>query len=70
MQNVIVFIYQRKITKNECCKAFYIVQEQMFGKKSQKLCTSNKYIGEDVYRNISKVVKFTNTLSVEKAMLD
>ena len=70
MQNMIVFIYWREIAKNECCKAFL----RCIGTK----CSATKWpkvvyqrqVGEDVYRNISKVVKFSNTLSVEMAMLD
>ena len=34
------------------------------------MCTSDKSLGEDVYRNIGKVVKFSNALSVEMSMQD
>ena len=41
----------------------------MFSNKMAKSCVPATS-GKDVYRNISKVVKFSKTLLVEMAMLD
>ena len=44
MQNMIVLLEGNTVAQHECCKTFYIVQEQHILQKDngQKLCTRDK----------------------------